>query len=242
MPNASKKRSQYQWLKWQASGSVRSTNPNPSHDAMMAVMARRHFATSRTYVHSVEYGDDITFTARRMDGIANQKWATVKAEHCSIDLVAVPGTGKDAIVAFFMGKVQERYDTYLKSPQAQQDEKDEQERTQRLQTVLDDAVMRLEVFDFTSLADIIGWFEKVQPSMDYIYITPPGEKIVAKFKEHGFESNVNLGEAFNGEDEENVARHIIGQALGLIEVNNHLHQVLFGATEKWRERFGHNAT
>ncbi len=44
MPNTSKARSPVQWLKWWASGAVRSTNQNPDHDPLMAASARHELA------------------------------------------------------------------------------------------------------------------------------------------------------------------------------------------------------
>ncbi len=53
-----------------------------------------------------------------------------------------------------------------------------------------------------------------------------------------FDINANIGEKFNKEDPENVAKWIVGQALDMINEGYEPHHMTIEEINKWKQKFG----
>ena len=63
------------------------------------------------------------------------------------------------------------------------------------------------------------------------------QEVIGIFTSHGYEAGVNAGEAYNGEDKDNVARYIVGQALSSMRDEGFVPQVIEGFMTDWKTKF-----
>ncbi|OGZ11660.1 MAG: hypothetical protein A3D67_00515 [Candidatus Lloydbacteria bacterium RIFCSPHIGHO2_02_FULL_51_22] len=61
--------------------------------------------------------------------------------------------------------------------------------------------------------------------------------VIATFAAKGYHPNVNCGQDFHGDDRDNFARYIIGQALGNLACVGAIHQVVQRFTNDWKKKF-----
>ena len=193
-------------------------------------------------VYDVRPSTYISLAAFEMVQLANKEQTTVTAVFNEIELSTDPDfdilRAANKIVEDFNLKLDLRLSEYRNSPEGKAKIIDLEIRKQQNQKIVNDAVAELNTLDFSNLAAVINWFDKVTNPTEFCGVKVPSAKIVQIFENHGYLPSVNLGENFNGEDKENFARYIIGQALlGLKSPVGRIHPVFKRFAKEWREKF-----
>lgn len=158
-------------------------------------------------------GEKVSDTAERMVALAKETKGSVRAKFNDIELVATEDSVAEDIVADFKVKIAEAAETYRKSPEGQRAARESEERKQEAQRKADALVEQLPNLDFSNQEAVLDWICEFQDPSDHIGVAKDNEKVLKIFAEHGYQPGVNTGEAFNGEDRDNFARYIVGQAL-----------------------------
>ena len=97
---------------------------------------------------------------------------------------------------------------------------------------------QLPNLDFANQEAVLDWICEFQDPSDHIGVAKNQGEVLKIFAEHGYQTSVNTGEAFNGEDRDNFARYIVGQALdGLKGDVGAIHQVVHKFTDDWKKKF-----
>ena len=125
-------------------------------------------------------------------------------------------------------------ETYQKSDRYKDIQAATKQKTKQQQVIATKLVGELDALNWSSFSDILDWLCNIQQAADYVGVSIDTEKIVQTFKKNGFFTNVNTDDDFDGNDEENVARYIIGQALDGFETVGAPHPVLLSFVEKWK--------
>lgn len=142
-----------------------------------------------------------------------------------------------ALAKFYNNECERRSAEYRNSPEGKQAACEAEERKRRLQDEADKALSELDKLDFSNLKAVIGWFEQILDASDHVGVDVKPTHIVNEFLQRGFKPGVNCDKDFNGDDEENFARYLIGQALdNLIHVGT-IHHIFGKFAEDWRAKF-----
>lgn len=107
------------------------------------------------------------------------------------------------------------------------------------QSQWDRAMQKLPTLDFANLVSIIDWLGDIRDASDRGDVVKDPMLIVGAFRRHGYVANAGLDGNYNKEDEESVARFIIGQALDGLENDGAIHPLFHLNTRIWRLKFGH---
>lgn len=182
-------------------------------------------------------GENISETVERMIALAKETDGSVKVKFNDVELMATRSSIAEDIVADFHAKLQEAAEKYHKSPEGQRAARESEDRKQEAQRKADALMEQLPNLDFNDQKAVLDWICEFQGPSDHIGVVKDGEKVVKIFAEHGYQPNVNTGEAFNGEDRDNFARYIIGQALsGLQSDVGAIHQIVHKFTNDWKKK------
>lgn len=163
-----------------------------------------------------------------------------------ISLVADEDSSINSIVNDFNEKSTAATEVWRNSPEGIAAARQRKERLEQLQATYEAAMEELPTLDFDNPETLLDWFCKIQPATDHVGITGRVEKakeIVRVFAEHGYHPNVNIGNAHKADDEDNVARFIIGQCLDLFGPGPEgtINQVAHYAVEDWKKKFRQQA-
>ncbi len=184
-------------------------------------------------------GDHISQAAEKMVDLVRRTGRDVAALFNGISLVATKSTTPSDIVAFYNSESERRAREFRESPEGKAEARRNELDVIRLQAMCDRLVADLpETLDSGNLSLIINWLTTMQESSDRIGVKTPGAEIIRQFHEHGFEPGVNCGPAFNGEDRENFARWLIGQALDCLQNGPGIHPIVHKFAKTWRNKFG----
>ena len=186
-------------------------------------------------------GENIIEAAKCMVALANRTGDTVAAKFNDIELKTNPSedleTAAAVITAYYSSESSRRAEAYRNSPEGKRAAADAEKRKQQSQCQMDEAMSELSSLNFSDLNAVIGWLEKVRDPSDHVGVVTPSKQIVETFRGHGYEPSVNCGKDFNGEDEENFARWLIGQALDNLNSVGAILQVFDKFAEDWRKKF-----
>lgn len=183
-------------------------------------------------------GENVSTTAERMIALAKETKGSVRAKFNDIELTATEDSTTEDIVSGFQTKIAEASETYRKSPEGQRAARESEERKQEAQQKADALMEQLPNLDFSNQEAVLDWICDFQDPSDYIGVAKDQRKVLEIFAEHGYQPGVNTGEAFNGEDGDNFARYIVGQALdGLRGDVGAIHQVVHKFTDDWKKKF-----
>lgn len=193
-------------------------------------------------VYEPPIGIHISSAAIEMVQLANKHQTKVTAVFNGIELSTDPDfdvlRAAQEIVEDYKLKNKLRIEEYDNSPEGKAKIIELEIQKQQNQKTVNAAVAELETLDFSDIAAVVDWFDKVTDPMDFRGVKVPSAKIVQIFENHGYLPGVNTGENFNGEDKENFARYIIGQALlGLKSPIGRIHPVFIRFAREWREKF-----
>lgn len=197
----------------------------------------------QTYTPTV--GQTINRAAAEMIMLANKTNDTVMAKFNDIEIKANPceneAVGVATIKAYYISESDCRAEAYRNSPEGKRAAAEAEDRKQKLQMKMDEAMSKLESLDFSDLVAVIDWLEEVRDPSDHIGVNTPSKEIVKFFGKHGFKPGVNCGKDFDGDSEENFAHWLIGQALDDLKSVGAIHQVFHKFADDWRQKFDHAA-
>jgi len=183
-------------------------------------------------------GESISKAAERMVALAKETKGNVRAKFNDIQLTATEDSTAKDIVTDFHTKIQEAVEKYRKSPEGQRVVRESEERRQEAQRKADVLMEQLPNLDFNNQEAVLVWICEFQNPSSRIGVVKDQEKVLRIFAEHGYQPGVNTGEAFNGEDSDNFARYIIGQALdGLRDDVGAIHHIVHKFTDEWKKKF-----
>ncbi len=193
-------------------------------------------------VYEPPIGIHISSAAIEMVQLANKHQTKVTAVFNGIELSTDPDfdvlRAAQEIVEDYKLKNKLRIEEYDNSPEGKAKIIELEIQKQQNQKTVNAAVAELETLDFSDIAAVVDWFDKVTDPMDFRGVKVPSAKIVRIFKINGYLPCVNTGNNYNDEDKENFARYIIGQALlGLKSPIGRIHPVFKSFAKKWREKF-----
>lgn len=183
-------------------------------------------------------GEDISETARIMVTMANTANSAFKANFNDCVLIVNPGDKAKDIVKFYNEESNRRTAAYRKSPEAKCAELESEKRKEEAQRKHDALMRQLPNLDFTNDVTVLNWLCEFQDPSDHSGVVKHQNEVLTIFAKHGYQPSVNLGEAFNGEDRDNVARYIIGQALANLQGDvGAIHKIVHVFTASWKKKF-----
>lgn len=142
------------------------------------------------------------------------------------------------LVNFYSQESERRSEEYRKSPEGIKAAEEAEGRKNALQEKADQLVTQLDSLDFSNLEAVIDWIVNFQDASDHIGVSFDRKAVIDTFRSHGFDVGVNTGEDFNGEDAENTAKWLVGQALDGINSVGAIHQVVHKFAGDWKKKFG----
>ena len=183
-------------------------------------------------------GENVSTTAERMIALAKETKGSVRAKFNDIELTATEESTAENIVSDFQTKIAEASEKYRKSPEGQRSARESEERKEEAQRKADALMEQLPNLDFTNQEAVLDWICEFQDPSDHIGVVNDQGAVLKIFAEHGYQPGVNTGEAFNGEDRDNFAHYVVGQALdGLRGDVGAIHQVVHKFTDDWKKKF-----
>lgn len=133
-----------------------------------------------------------------------------------------------------VGELSRKFDS-IKIHRVLEENNKVEKRTRQLTETAIESIDKLSQLDFTNLNDVINWMDDFQSIRGVSY---DKDKIVSIFQKNGFNAGMNTGKNFDGENKENYAKWLIGQALkGLIN-DGQVAQMFSEYAEKWKKKFG----
>lgn len=183
-------------------------------------------------------GENISETAKAMVALAKKTNDTVETKFNDIVLTATSDSNADAIIADYHTKMEVASEAYHNSPEGKKAAREAEERKQRAQQKHDVLMRQLPNLNFGDDVAVLDWLCEFQDPSDYIGVVKQQDVVVATFATHGYQPNANCGKDFNGDNRDNFARYIIGQALGGLTCEvGAIHQIIHKFTDDWKKKF-----
>ena len=140
----------------------------------------------------------------------------------------------DELVEHVRLKMHEAQAAYEQSDEYKNSQCERAKKIKQKQETATKLMSELEAIDWNSFNDILTWLSSIQPVADHSGVSIDTGKVIETFRKNGFFPNVNLGDDFNKNDPENVARYIIGQALDGFKIVGAPHPVLLTFVADWK--------
>lgn len=189
-------------------------------------------------VYEMTPSQHIDKTVERMIALAKETKGEVRTKFNGIELVATEDSIFENMIEDFKIKMEESRKEYRESPEGQRLKRESEERKQESQQKADALMEELPSLDFNNQEAVLNWICEFQEPSDHIGVITDNEKVLKIFSENGYQPNVNVGEAFNGEDRDNFARYIVGQALDGLQGNvGAINQIVHKFTDDWKKKF-----
>ncbi len=219
----------------------RSRGKNPSECYKNETNPRKALllALSNLRIYEVMVGEYIPTSITRMVAIAKLTNQEVTGKFNDITITADLVTPAAVLVQQWEDKINHYCEEYYKSPQFKQQQEERVTQKKAMRTQVKGSMKLLETLNFDDLTAVIDWFDGIRNATDDVEAIKfvPREEIVQKFEEHGYIPGANCGEEYDSEDKENVARHLVGQALKDLKEFGSILQVYSYKAEEWREKF-----
>ena len=188
-------------------------------------------------------GNHINSVATAMCVKSKEIQGPVYSTFNEIRIDATPTSIPEEVVKWYMDECDRRAKTYWDSPEGKAAAQESRNRVDNAQKIIDDAMVDLATLDFTNNSDVIYWFERIRDATDHIGVVTPADEIINVFEAHAFKANENTGKDFIANDEDNVARYLVGQALECLSATSWgpraIHQIFDKFADDWREKFNH---
>ncbi len=181
-------------------------------------------------------GTSIEEAAQEMVALAREKRATVTARFNDIALSASAGATAASIADYYRTECALRAAAYRRSPEGKRAAAELEEKKRQAQATVDQLTVALPNLDFDDLDAVLCWLEELRGPSDWSGVIVP-ESVVSTFRAHRFEPNVNIGADFDGNDRENYARYLIGQALDNLISVGAIHHIIHHFAADWRDCF-----
>jgi hypothetical protein len=156
-----------------------------------------------------------------------------------VNLIANQNSTVDWLIATFEEQMSLAHNKYINSDAYKVLE------TERLLELIENqlkAKLLMEEFqslDFSDYTRLLNWLSEIQPLSDLIGVLSDENKniIISTFEQNGYLPSVNTGENFKEDDEDNVARYLIGQALDNLIYVGAIHHILQDFIIQWKSKF-----
>lgn len=182
--------------------------------------------------------NDISEAAQALINAVNGGDEQAEGDFNEITITADRNSTVDSIVADYRAQSEARRQAYLDSPAGKAATAKAAEDLRKLQETHDALVVQLSTLDFADDVAVLAWLAAYQDPSDHMGVEKDVSAVVATFKSHGYESNVNLGDDFIEGDRDNNTRYLIGQALACLESEvGAIHQVFHSFHERWKAKF-----
>lgn len=174
--------------------------------------------------------ETVSEIAERMVALAKDAKETITAKFNGTVLTADEGsTAGDIVHRYFA--------TRSGSPEAKSARREGEKLRKEDRRKYDALVRQLPDLDFTDYEVILDWLCELQNAAESSGTTKGQAEILVAFTKHGYRPGVNAGKAYDGKDRENVARYIIGQALGGLQKGVGILNTIHGSTDDWKKKF-----
>jgi hypothetical protein len=152
-------------------------------------------------------------------------------------MIDVPSKSPDAIVAEYEEECDARAKAWRESDAGLAYAKERASEAAAHQSKADKMISDLSGAPWPGHAAMIDWVSDVQEHFDYVGVAIDRDAIVREFSRMGYEPGVNCGAEFDGEDEDNSARWLIGQAVSGIKEVGAPHPIVREFAKRWRDKF-----
>lgn len=191
---------------------------------------------------------EIEFTDGTSVPRAAQKLATEASRHLQIYtgefngtlMVAHPGDSAEAVEATYRRKSAAREKAYRNSPEFARAAQEAEDRKNACQAAIDELMQQFKRLDYSNLDELVQFFDDMTDPSDHIDVVVPSKLIIETFAQHGFHPNMNCDDEFDGENRENYAQYLIGQALDGLSSVGAIHGVYHKFAAEWRDKFAAN--
>jgi hypothetical protein len=152
---------------------------------------------------------------------------------------ALPGETPDEIYARWTAERARAQAEYERSDEYRKREQERQAEIDRDNALVSKALISLGSLDFQDLGAVLAWIDRIADATDHrgVYKDELIDRMTTVFAEHGLLPDMNLGDAFDAKDRDNVARYLIGQALSfLAEPPYAIHGVWHSLYREWMSK------
>lgn len=190
-------------------------------------------------VYEVLFGEDISSACAKAADLMEKRGEPVEMTFNSISLTIGPGETAQQMREAYWTEYQRRFRAYQASDEGVMAENQRQARLTHSQNVMDEALVELETLDFTDYLAVINWLRKIREPSNHSGVIFQAADVARNFYHHGYMPNENSGRDYNGEDMENSARFLVGQAIVSLLHGGGIHQVFDHQSDLWLAKF-HN--
>ncbi|MDB4984112.1 MAG: hypothetical protein JWM20_291 [Patescibacteria group bacterium] len=177
------------------------------------------------------------FTDSMISAIEARQVDQITANFNDVTVTVDGSSTVESILSFYELETKRRSEEYKNSPAGKADAKKNFDERNSLTKKAESLLEKLPALNFNDNVAVLNWLCELQPAADRVGVEIPGKEIVKTFNEKGFATGANTGKDFNGEDEDNFARYIIGQALDMLEKYNTIHHMCTKFTDDWKKKF-----
>lgn len=179
----------------------------------------------------------INETAERMIALAKETKGEVRTRFNDIELVATEDSVVENIIKDFEIKSAEAMKEYHDSSEGQRLRRESEERKQESQQKVSALMEELPGLDFNNQEAVLNWICEFQGPSDHIGVIKDNNKVLKIFAENGYQPGVNAN-AFDGEDRDNFAHYIVGQALDGLQGNvGAINPIVHKLVDDWKKKF-----
>lgn len=183
-------------------------------------------------------GENISYSVSVTTEVAKMAGIEISFDFNGVAIVAKPGCKASDLEVYFHEEFKRRAQAWRESPEGKAAARKRAQEIVRKQKKVDKLMTQLPQLDFSDLWKVILWLKEYQINFNDVGTKEDSKLVLDAFVEKGYLPGVNRKEEFNGEDKENSARWLIGQALASIVEYNCIHQMFPSLAMRWREKFG----
>ena len=200
--------------------------------------------TERNLMPEIEFsaGTHLRDAIWQLIGKTNENNEEYSATFNGIPLRAYPDGKPPAVQALAIetlwnAKSAQRSEEYRNSPEGKRAAQEGEDHKNSCQATIDELMLRFETLDYENLDELVQFFDEMADPSDHVDVTVPRALIIETFARHGFRPSMNCGGEFNGEDRENYAKYLIGQALSGLNSFGAIHHIYHKFVAEWRGKF-----
>lgn len=184
-------------------------------------------------------GESLSVAVKRMVDLTPNE-GTVELYFNEVRLIAGQNDDGLRIIRYFKNECSRQEEAYRKSPEGKLAADEDIKDRKSAQNLMNESMRVLLEIDFVNFGVVVDWLEKVQSPSDHIGVVVPSAKIIKIFRSHGYEPGENCGKEFDGGNEENYARRLIGQALSNLKRRGSVRQLFHKFSRDFRSKFHNN--
>jgi hypothetical protein len=183
-------------------------------------------------------GDNINDIAERMLAITEETEEPIKLSSDGFEIIVTKDSIVPNIIEELRGKMAEVKERYQQSPEGQREAHKSEGQIREAQDKINVLLAQLSGLNFSNQGTVLDWLCAFQEPSDHVSVTTHWQEILKTFAEHGYQPDVNMYGAFDGEDRDNSVRYIIGQALSTLQGDtHHIKLPIHKFTKDWKNKF-----